>query len=91
MGGEQAANVLCTIKKDQMAAKKLTMTAAEEAEFKKPILDKYEKESSAYFASARIWDDGIIDPVDTRRVIALGIQASLSRAWDEKSQGVFRM
>lgn len=91
MGGEQAANVLCTIKKDQMAAKKLTMTAAEEAEFKKPILDKYEKESSAYFASARIWDDGIIDPVDTRRVIALGIQASLSRAWDKKSQGVFRM
>lgn len=91
MGGEQAANVLLTIKKDQVAQKGQAMSLAEENEFKRPILEKYEKESSAYFASARIWDDGIIDPIDTRRVLALGIAASLNRAWDEKSQGVFRM
>lgn len=91
MGGEQAANVLLTIKMDQSAAKGQKMTAEQQAEFKQPILDKYDEESSAYFASARIWDDGIIDPVDTRRVIALGIAASLNRKWDEKSQGVFRM
>jgi 3-methylcrotonyl-CoA carboxylase beta subunit len=91
MGGEQAANVLLTIKKDQAASKGQKMSGEEEVEFKKPILEKYDKESSAYFASARIWDDGIIDPVDTRRVLALGIAASLNREWDCKTQGVFRM
>jgi len=91
MGGEQAANVLLTIKKDQAQAKGQKMTEAEEAEFKRPILEKYERESSAYYASARIWDDGIIDPVDTRRVLALGIAASFNRKWDDKSTGVFRM
>jgi len=91
MGGEQAANVLLTIKKDQTEAKGQKMSPEEEILFKKPILDKYEKESSAYFASARIWDDGIIDPVDTRRVLALGLGASLNREWDQKTQGVFRM
>lgn len=91
MGGEQAANVLLTIKMDQMAAKKQQMSASEQAEFKRPILEKYDEESSAYFASARIWDDGIIDPIDTRRVIALGIAASLNAKWDDKNQGVFRM
>lgn len=91
MGGEQAANVLCTIKKDQMLSKGMQMTVQEEQEFKKPILEKYEKESSAYYATARVWDDGIIDPLDTRKVLALGIQASLNRKWEEKSQGVFRM
>ena len=91
MGGEQAANVLLTIKKDQASAKGQKMSTNEETDFKKPILEKYEKEGSAYFASARIWDDGIIDPADTRRVLALGIAASLNKAWDEKSQGVFRM
>lgn len=91
MGGEQAANVLLTVKMDQMAAKKIEMTPEEQAEFKRPTLEKYEKESSAYFSSARIWDDGIIDPADTRRVLALGISASLNKSWGEKSQGVFRM
>jgi len=91
MGGEQAANVLLTVKLDQMAAKKQTMTAEEQAEFKRPTLEKYEKESSAYYSSARLWDDGIIDPADTRRVLALGIAASLNKSWGEKSQGVFRM
>ena len=91
MGGEQAANVLLTIKKDQANLRGQKMSLEEENEFKRPILEKYEKESSAYFASARIWDDGIIDPVDTRRVLALGIAASLNRPWGDKTQGVFRM
>ncbi len=92
MGGEQAANVLLTVKKDQMALKgEPEMTPDQQQKFKAPTLDKYEKESSAYYSTARIWDDGVIDPVDTRRVLALGISASLNRNWGSKSQGVFRM
>lgn len=91
MGGEQAANVLWTIKKDQAEASGQKLLVEEEIKFKKPTLDKYEAESSAYFASARIWDDGIIDPADTRKVLALGIAASLGKEWPQKSQGVFRM
>lgn len=91
MGGEQAANVLLTVKLDQMAAKGHTMDTTAQAEFKRPTLEKYEYESSAYYSSARLWDDGIIDPADTRRVLALGISASLNKSWGEKSQGVFRM
>lgn len=91
MGGEQAANVLLTVKMEQLAAKGIKMSEAEQAEFKKPILEKYEKESSAYFSTARLWDDGIIDPVDTRRVVAMGIASSLYKSWGTKRQGVFRM
>ncbi len=91
MGGEQAANVLLTVKMDQLAAKGQTMSAQEQADFKQPTLEKYEKESSAYFSTARLWDDGIIDPKDTRKILALGISASLNKDWGEKTQGVFRM
>lgn len=91
MGGEQAANVLLTVKMDQAATKKEPMSLDEQTEFKKPILEKYDKESSAYYSTARIWDDGIIDPADTRRVLALGIAASLNKDWGPASQGVFRM
>ncbi len=91
MGGEQAANVLLTVKLDQMAAQNKTMTPEQQAEFKQPTLDKYETESSSYYSTARLWDDGIIDPIDTRRVLALGISASLNRSWGDKQQGVFRM
>lgn len=91
MGGEQAANVLLTVKLDQLAAKGKSMTPEEQVEFKRPILEKYDNESSAYYSSARIWDDGIIDPKDTRRVLALGIAASLNQSWGAKQQGVFRM
>jgi 3-methylcrotonyl-CoA carboxylase beta subunit len=91
MGGEQAANVLLTVKMEQLAAKGQTMSEAEQMEFKKPILEKYEKESSAYYSTARLWDDGIIDPIDTRRVVAMGIAASLYKSWGVKKQGVFRM
>ncbi len=91
MGGEQAANVLLTVKLDQLAIKGQSMTASEQEDFKKPTLEKYDFESSAYFSTARLWDDGIIDPVDTRRVLALGISASLNADWGPKQQGVFRM
>jgi 3-methylcrotonyl-CoA carboxylase beta subunit len=92
MGGEQAANVLLTVKLEQMAQKgELTMTAQEQEKFKKPTLEKYEKESSSYFSTARMWDDGIIDPIDTRRVLGLGVAASLNKSWGQRKQGVFRM
>lgn len=92
MGGEQAANVLLTVKKDQRAAKGETpMTPDEEAAFKKPTLEKYEEEGSAYFSTARLWDDGIIDPVDTRMVLALGISASMNAPFPARDHGVFRM
>ncbi len=92
MGGEQAANVLLTVKKDQLAAKgEKTMSAEQEAVFKQPILDKNAEESSAYYSTARIWDDGIIDPAETRTVLALGIAASLNAPFEARRQGVYRM
>ncbi|MEZ0392107.1 MAG: carboxyl transferase domain-containing protein [Pseudobdellovibrionaceae bacterium] len=91
MGGEQAANVLLTVKLDQLAAKGEKMSPEQQAEFKKPTLEKYDKESSAYYSTARLWDDGIIDPVDTRQVLALGLAASLNKDWGPQNQGVFRM
>lgn len=91
MGGEQAANVLLTVKIDQLAAKGKTMSSAEMEGFKKPILDKYALESSAYYSTARIWDDGVIDPASTRKVLALGLSASLNRPWPEVQRGIYRM
>ncbi len=92
MGGEQAANVLLTIKKDQSAAQgQPAMSPEEEEAFKQPILDRYAGESSAYYSTARLWDDGIIDPLDTRMVLALGISASLNAPWPDRRTGVFRM
>jgi 3-methylcrotonyl-CoA carboxylase beta subunit len=91
MGGEQAANVLLTVKMDQLALKGQSMSVQEQNDFKQPTLEKYEKESSAYYSTARMWDDGIIDPKDTRKILALGISASLNKDWDAKVQGVFRM
>ena len=91
MGGEQAANVLLTVKMDQLAEKGQKMSEQEQAAFKAPTLEKYEKESSAYYSTARLWDDGIIDPADTRRVLGLGISASCNKPWGERRQGVFRM
>jgi len=91
MGGEQAANVLSTVKIEQVAQRGHKLTEKEIEDIRKPILEKYAVESSAYYSSARIWDDGIIDPVDTRKVLALGLQASFNKSWPEKSKGVFRM
>lgn len=91
MGGEQAANVLLTVKLDQMAEKNQSMTPEEQAAFKAPTLKKYDVESSCYYSSARLWDDGVIDPKDTRRVLALALSASCNAPVEERRKGVFRM
>ncbi|MBL8066890.1 MAG: methylcrotonoyl-CoA carboxylase [Armatimonadetes bacterium] len=91
MGGEQAANVLLTVKAEQLAAQGQTMSPQEQAEFKAPTLAKYAEESNAYYASARLWDDGVIDPVDTRRVLALGIEAARNAPVPEPAFSLFRM
>lgn len=91
MGGEQAAAVLAQIKREQITAKGETWLEAEEAEFKQPIIDNYEHQGHPYYASARLWDDGVIDPADTRMVLGLSISASLNRPIDESRFGVFRM
>jgi 3-methylcrotonyl-CoA carboxylase beta subunit len=88
MGGEQAAKVLSTVK--QTSSKK-TMTKEEILEFEKPILDKYEKEGSPYYASARLWDDGVIDPAKTRDILGLALAASLNKEIPDTKFGLFRM
>lgn len=91
MGGEQAASVLATVRQENLAAKGQRMSTAEETEFKRPTLEKYEAEGNPYYSTARLWDDGIIDPRDTRTVLALGIAASLNAPPPETPFGVFRM
>jgi len=91
MGGEQAANVLATVKQDQLRSRGKEMTQEEIDTMKKPILEKYEREGSAYYSTSRLWDDGIIDPVDTRKMLAMGIAASLNHKFPEQKYGVFRM
>ncbi|HEX6361807.1 MAG TPA: carboxyl transferase domain-containing protein, partial [Albitalea sp.] len=91
MGGEQAASVLATVRRDGIEAKGGAWSAEEEAAFRRPILDQFERQAHPYFSSARIWDDGIIDPADTRRVLALGVSASLNAPIPDAKFGVFRM
>ena len=91
MGGEQAANVLATVKKDVNARRKIKWSKKEENIFKTKILDQYETEGSPYFASSRIWDDGIIDPADTRFVLGLSISAAYNKPIEETKFGLFRM
>src|SRR5256714_4274841 len=91
MGGEQAASVLATVRQEGLAARGKDMSEEEEAAFKQPILDKYEAEGNPYYSTARLWDDGIIDPRDTRTVLALGIAASLNAPMPDTPFGVFRM
>ncbi len=91
MGGEQAASVLATVKRDGIEAKGGSWSAEEEKAFKQPILDQFEHQAHPYYASARLWDDGVIDPADTRRVLALAISASLNAPIPEAKFGVFRM
>jgi 3-methylcrotonyl-CoA carboxylase beta subunit len=92
MGGEQAAGVLATVKRDGIEAKGGQWSADEEAAFKAPITAQFEAQSNPYYASARLWDDGIIDPTDTRRVLALGLSASLNAPIPDTPRfGVFRM
>jgi 3-methylcrotonyl-CoA carboxylase beta subunit len=91
MGGEQAAGVLAQIKRDQFDREGIEWSEAEEAEFKQPILDDYEQQGHPYYASARIWDDGVIDPAETRNVLGLAISASLNKPVEESKFGVFRL
>jgi len=91
MGGEQAASVLATVRRDGIEAKGGRWSAAEEAAFKQPLLDQFAHQSHPYYASARLWDDGVIDPADTRRVLALGLSAALNAPIPETRFGVFRM
>jgi 3-methylcrotonyl-CoA carboxylase beta subunit len=92
MGGEQAANTLLTVKLEQLKRDAGVMSEAEQREFIRPTLDKYELESSCYYSSARLWDDGVIDPLETRSALALGIAASLNAPIAPAAAfGVFRM
>jgi 3-methylcrotonyl-CoA carboxylase beta subunit len=91
MGGEQAANVLATVKKDVMTIKGATWPENEEQKFKAETEKQYEEQGSPYYASARLWDDGIIDPKDTRKVLGLSISAALNAPIEETNFGIFRM
>ena len=91
MGGEQAASVLAQVKRDGIEAKGGAWTKAEEDAFKTPIRSQYETEGHPYYATARLWDDGIIDPADTRRVLGLGLSAAANAPIAETKFGVFRM
>jgi 3-methylcrotonyl-CoA carboxylase beta subunit len=91
MGGEQAAGVLATVKRDGIEGAGNTWSAEQEAEFKQPIREQYETQGHPYYASARLWDDGIIDPADTRRVLGLGLSAAMNAPLETTRFGVFRM
>ncbi len=91
MGGEQAASVLATVKRDGIEKRGESWPAEEEEQFKAPIRDQYERQGHPYYASARLWDDGIIDPADTRRVLGLAISASMNAPIEPQRYGVFRM
>ncbi|MCW5655098.1 carboxyl transferase domain-containing protein [Hydrogenophaga sp.] len=91
MGGEQAASVLATVRRDGIESKGGAWSAEEEAAFKQPLLDQFAHQSHPYYASARLWDDGVIDPADTRRVLGLALSAALNTPIGEPKFGVFRM
>ena len=91
MGGEQAASVLATVKRDGLEAAGQEWSAADEEAYKAPIRDQYERQGHPYYASARLWDDGIIDPVDTRRVLGMALSASFNAPIEKDRFGVFRM
>ncbi|HEY8358148.1 MAG TPA: carboxyl transferase domain-containing protein [Ramlibacter sp.] len=91
MGGEQAASVLATVKRDGIEGRGGSWSAEEEAAFKQPLLEQFAHQSHPYYASGRLWDDGVIDPADTRRVLALGLSASLNAPIPDAKFGIFRM
>jgi 3-methylcrotonyl-CoA carboxylase beta subunit len=91
MGGEQAASVLATVRRDGIEAKGGSWSKEEEAAFRRPILEQYERQGHPYYASARLWDDGVLDPAETRRVLGLAISASLNAPIEQTRFGVFRM
>ncbi len=91
MGGEQAANVLLTVREEGLRREGREMTNEDREEFKAPILEKYEREGNPYHSTARLWDDGVIDPADTRMVLALGLSAAANAPPQETRYGIFRM
>ena len=91
MGGEQAASVLATVRRENIEAAGREWSDVEEEQFKQPLRDQFETEGNPYFATARLWDDGIIAPTETRRVLALALSASLNAPITETKFGVFRM
>jgi len=91
MGGEQAASVLATVRRDGMELRGDTWSAEDEETFKQPIRDQYEHQGSPYYSTARLWDDGIIDPADTRRVLGMGLAVAANAPIPEPSYGIFRM
>jgi 3-methylcrotonyl-CoA carboxylase beta subunit/propionyl-CoA carboxylase len=91
MGGEQAAGVLATVKRDQLGREGKTLSADEETAIKQPILEKYEHEGSPYYSTARLWDDGILDPAETRQALALGLSAAFNAPIPPAKFGIFRM
>jgi 3-methylcrotonyl-CoA carboxylase beta subunit len=91
MGGEQAASVLSTVKRDQLAREGRSLSDADDAQIRQPILEKYEREGSPYYSTARLWDDGILDPLHTRDALALGISAACNAPVPPVRYGIFRM
>ncbi len=91
MGGEQAASVLVTVKRDQLAREQKTLSPEDEEAIRRPILDKYEREGSPYYSTARLWDDGVLDPARTREALALGLSAAYNAPIPDARFGVFRM
>jgi 3-methylcrotonyl-CoA carboxylase beta subunit len=91
LGGEQAASVLATVRRDALEAQGKNWSAEEEAAFKAPLLEQYETQGHPYYASARLWDDGVIDPAETRMVLGLALSASLNAPVERGDFGVFRM
>jgi 3-methylcrotonyl-CoA carboxylase beta subunit/propionyl-CoA carboxylase len=91
MGGEQAAGVLTTVKRDQLAREGRTLSSEEESAIRDPILEKYDREGSPYYSTARLWDDGILDPAETRTALALGLSAAFNAPIPDARFGIFRM
>jgi 3-methylcrotonyl-CoA carboxylase beta subunit len=91
MGGEQAASVLAQVKRDGIEKAGKTWSREDEEAFKSPIRAQYETQGHPYYASARLWDDGVIDPADTRMVLGLGLSAALNAPIEKSTFGVFRM
>ena len=91
MGAKQAAQVLCTLKKDQAAAKGIPVSEEEINKIEKSIFAQYEQEGSPYYSTSRLWDDGIIDPVQTRDVLGMALETSLNAPFEKATYGVFRM
>jgi propionyl-CoA carboxylase len=91
MGGQQAASTLLTVRQEALKGRGQEMSPEEQERFKAPILETYEREGSPWFSTARLWDDGVIDPADTRQVLALGIAAALNAPIGPTTNGVFRM